>query len=44
VTNYEVPLAGLDYEPSIQRIFPPDVIEEMYAENSNYYNERAQRL
>jgi hypothetical protein len=44
VTSYEVPRDGIDYGPSIQRIFPPDAIEKMCTVNSNCYNERAQRL
>lgn len=44
VTSYEVPRDGIDYGPSIQRIFPPDAIEKMCVGNSNCYNERAQRL
>jgi hypothetical protein len=44
VTSYEVPRDGIDYGPSIQRIFPPDAIEKICVTNTDCYNERAERL
>ena len=44
VTSYDVPRDGIDYGPSIQRIFPPDAIEKICVTNTDCYNERAERL
>jgi hypothetical protein len=44
VIGFEIPSDGMDYMPSIQRIFPPASIQKMCHENPDCYNERAQRL
>ncbi|MEW6587045.1 MAG: hypothetical protein AB1442_15730 [Nitrospirota bacterium] len=44
VISNEVPGNGTDYWPSIQRIFPPQAIENMCEGNIPCYNERAERL
>ncbi len=44
VISHEIPLDGVDYEPSIQRIFPPQAIENMCEGDIPCYNERAERL
>jgi hypothetical protein len=44
VISHEIPLDGVDYWPSIQRIFPPQAIANMCEEDIPCYNERAERL
>lgn len=44
VVSHEVPLDGMGYGASIQRIFPPEAIEKMCETNADCYNERAERL
>jgi len=44
VTGHEVPGEGVDYGPSIQKIFPTDAIEKMCVTDPDCYNERAERL
>jgi hypothetical protein len=44
VVSCEIPSDGMDYMPSIQRIFTAAAIQKMCHENPDCYNERAQRL
>lgn len=44
VTGHEIPLDGVDYGTSIQRIFPPQAIENMCKGDIPCYNERAERM
>ena len=44
VVSHEVPLDGMGYGASIQRIFPPEAVEKMCETNADCYNERAERL
>ena len=44
VIDHEVPMDGMEWGASIQRIFPSDAIEKMCETNAGCYNERAERL
>jgi hypothetical protein len=44
VASSKIPMDGMEYGTSIQRIFPAKAIQKMCRENADCYNERAKRL